>query len=75
MATGRFSDRQAQAAIRPVAEWVKAEALLVEQMGQGTACGSVCFLPLALVMHRRQMVGCCGPALARGEERKSFPVR
>ncbi len=33
VATGRLSDRQAQAAIRTVAEWVKAEALLVEQMG------------------------------------------
>ena len=33
VATGRLSDRQAQAAIRAVAEWVKAEAHLVEQMG------------------------------------------
>ncbi len=28
----------------------RAEAHLVEQMGQGTTCGSVCFLPSALVM-------------------------
>ena len=29
----------------------RAEARFVEQMSQGTTCGSVCFLPLALVMH------------------------
>ena len=29
----------------------RAEAVFVEQMGQGTTCGSVCFFPLALVMH------------------------
>ncbi len=35
----------------------RAEALLVEQMGQGTTCGSVCCLPSALVMHDNAKVG------------------
>ncbi len=41
---------RAHAAIRAVGEWVKAEALLVEQMSQGTPGASVCFLPSTLVL-------------------------
>ncbi len=60
--------------LRPTTRTVSwAEALLVKRMGRGTTCGSVCFLPLALVMHDNAKVGF--PILRMTIHSRAIPLR